>query len=1077
MSPKTGSRLKKFGLIAFSLVVLFTLSGFFILPPVLKSLALDKLSATLHRPVSIGNISINPYKLTLKVDGLNIGEREGEQTFVGFESLFVNLDVSSLAKRAVVVSEIRLEKPKFRVVRVDDNHYNFSDLVEAFAALPKSEDDSPGVQFSLNNLQISGGTVELEDRLMRSQHTLSDIQLTLPFISNMAFAIESFVEPAFSARIDDTQLQLKGRSKPFADSLESEVELALNDLQLTRYTDYLPRDLPFRLKSGAVDTDLKLTFRQEKNKGPSLLLAGTVGVRDISLQDKAGAAQMAFKKLDLTLSAADLFARRFAGTVLLHDLSLKEKGDAAQMVLKKLDLSLSAADLVARRFAGTASLHDLSLKEKAGVALLAFKKLDLAQFSADLNARRFELERLALNGSETDARIGRDGELNWLKLLPQEKPDAAPAKAKEGAKEKALPPLTWKLGELAVTDAKLRFADESRPEPVKLELAELALTLRQLESSGTQPTALEARFRLGKKGEFKLSGTATQKPLKADLNLDLKALELLPFQSYFADYLNIAVTRGQLTLRGDAKVQQDEKATELNADTLAASFTGQVTLGNFQSVDKLNSADFLHWRSFFVDKIDFQLKPLSLRIGEIALSDFFARVILSQEGKLNLGQIVRKAETAAPVAMPPPPSGTAPETPAAPAAAPVAAENPLPPIQIGKVTLQGGSVRFTDNFIKPNYTANLQKIGGRIDGLSSEAGTTARLELRGSYDDAAPLNIEARINPLSAKPYLDLQADVKGIEMTSFSPYSGKYAGYAIDKGKLSLFVNYKIENDQLQADNRLFLDQLTFGERIESPDATSLPVNLALALLKNRQGEIDINLPISGSLSDPQFSVGGLVVKVIVNLLVKAVTSPFALIGSLFGSGEELSNVEFDFGMAAITVAAEKRLENLAKALVDRPGLKLEITPHVDAENDPEGIRRQRLELKVRAVKREDLTRKGVESGSVNTITVSPEEYPTLLERAYKAEKFPKPRNAIGLLKTLPVEEMEKLMLTHSPVSDDDLRELATERAKAVRDWLIGREVPTDRVFLVPAKAGEKREKSDTEKKLKESRVDFSLK
>ena len=180
---------------------------------------------------------------------------------------------------------------------------------------------------------------------------------------------------------------------------------------------------------------------------------------------------------------------------------------------------------------------------------------------------------------------------------------------------------------------------------------------------------------------------------------------------------------------------------------------------------------------------------------------------------------------------------------------------------------------------------------------------------------------------------------------------------------------------------------------------------------------------------------------------------------------------------MAAITVAAEKRLENLAKALVDRPGLKLEITPHVDAENDPEGIRRQRLDLKVRAVKREELTRKGVETGSVNSITVSAEEYPALLERAYKAEKFPKPRNAIGLLKTLPVEEMEKLMLTHSPVNDDDLRELADERAKTVRDWLIGHEVPTERIFLVPAKVGEKREKSDAEKKLKESRVDFSLK
>jgi hypothetical protein len=201
--------------------------------------------------------------------------------------------------------------------------------------------------------------------------------------------------------------------------------------------------------------------------------------------------------------------------------------------------------------------------------------------------------------------------------------------------------------------------------------------------------------------------------------------------------------------------------------------------------------------------------------------------------------------------------------------------------------------------------------------------------------------VSGRVNPLSAKPYLDLQADIKGIEMTSLSPYSGKYAGYAIEKGKMSLFVKYKIENDQLTAENRVFLDQLVFGNPVDSPDATKLPVTLALALLKNRNGEIDINLPISGSLNDPEFSMGGLVVKVIVNLLVKAVTSPFALLGSVFGGGEELSNVDFEAGRARDHAEQRRqRLENLARALVDRPALRLDIEGRADPGNDPEGLR-----------------------------------------------------------------------------------------------------------------------------------------
>jgi len=400
------------------------------------------------------------------------------------------------------------------------------------------------------------------------------------------------------------------------------------------------------------------------------------------------------------------------------------------------------------------------------------------------------------------------------------------------------------------------------------------------------------------------------------------------------------------------------------------------------------------------------------------------------------------------------------------------------PIKIDKVTLQGGQVRFTDNFVKPNYTATLKQIGGHVTGLSSAPNSIANVDLRGSYDEVAPLVLTAKINPLSVKPYLDLQAEVKGIELTPFSSYSGKYAGYAIEKGKLSLFVKYKIENDQLTAENRVFLDQLTFGDPVESPDATKLPVKLAIALLQNRNGEIDINLPISGSLNDPQFSIGGLVVKVIVNLFVKAVTAPFALIGSMFGGdSEQLSNVEFDFGRAAITPDAQKRLENLAKALTDRPALKLEIEGRVDSEQDREGLKSARIERKVQALKREDLTKSGVESGSAETLTVSAEEYPVLLERVYKAEKFPKPRNMVGMVKGLPVDEMEKLILANSKVDDEDLRDLGDRRAKAVQEWLVEHGVSAEQVFLLPSKLGEETGKPAAENKAKSSRADFSLK
>ena len=585
------------------------------------------------------------------------------------------------------------------------------------------------------------------------------------------------------------------------------------------------------------------------------------------------------------------------------------------------------------------------------------------------------------------------------------------------------------------------------------------------------------------KGDVVVNGTLQPLPLDADLNLEIKALELLPLQPYFAERLNIAVTRGALTVSGNVKLRQDEAGKGGGDPVLAGGFTGQATIGDFYAVDKINSADFLRWKSFYFGKVDIRLKPDSVAVGEIALSDFFARVIVSPEGKLNLLQIVRQPATPA-VAVVPDNAARASSGAASGSGTAVAAvaekapdSKPPMPVKIGRITLQGGTVRFTDNFVKPNYTANLQQIGGSVSGLSSDPGSSATLELRGRYDNVSPVNIAARLNPLSPKPYLDLQAEVTGVELTPFSAYSGKYAGYAIEKGKLSLTVKYKIENEQLTAENRVFLDQLTFGERVDSPDATKLPVTLAVSLLKNRNGEIDINLPISGSLNDPQFSVGGLVVKVIVNLLVNAVTSPFALLGSMFGSGEELSNVEFDAGHAALTAAAEKRLADLAKALTDRPALKLEVEGRADPDSDREGLKRARIERKVRALKREDLTKKGVEGGSAKTVEVSAKEYPELLDRVYRAEKFPKPRNMIGLTKSLPVEEMEKLMLANSTVDDDDLRGLSERRAKAVRDWLLAHEIAPELVFLKPSEMAPAETKAGTDAKLSGSRVDFSLK
>jgi hypothetical protein len=319
------------------------------------------------------------------------------------------------------------------------------------------------------------------------------------------------------------------------------------------------------------------------------------------------------------------------------------------------------------------------------------------------------------------------------------------------------------------------------------------------------------------------------------------------------------------------------------------------------------------------------------------------------------------------------------------------------------------------------------------------------------------------------------------VDLPRFTPYSAKYAGYPIVKGKLSMDVSYKVENDKLAANNHLFLDQLTFGERVDSPTATKLPVLLAVSLLKNTRGEIDINLPISGSLDDPKFSVGGIIVQVIVNVLTKIVTSPFTLLAAAFGSDAELGYVDFAPGSAQLGKAQQQRLDTLGKALNDRPALRMDIIGRSTSAADVEGVKRAQLDARLRAAKVRAQIRAGGASVAPESVTLEPAERNALLAAVYADDKVvKKPRNAIGLARTLPAPEMEQLLLESIAITASELRALANARAAAVRDHLEQQgKVARDRLFLVEPKidGADDAKPADGKAPRPPTRVDFVLK
>jgi len=610
------------------------------------------------------------------------------------------------------------------------------------------------------------------------------------------------------------------------------------------------------------------------------------------------------------------------------------------------------------------------------------------------------------------------------------------------------------------------FEDRAAPTPVKTQVASLEVLAEDITNAKGAKGKASIRAVVNKTGRVAVSGPLTTNPVSGRLNIDARTIELLPFQPYVEQTSNVAITAGAVSAKGVVDFNLPPGAP------MKVGYAGDVNITDFASVDRPTSQDLLKWKSLFIGGIKSTLEPLQVAVNEIALADFYSRLTVNPDGTLNLQQLAKKpgATPAATEPAPVKPPASTPDTEAKIAEAAKKAAMPAN-MSIGKITLQGGNINFSDFFVKPNYSANLTGVSGSVTTLTPD--TPGAVELHAKVDDAAPVEILGKVNPLAADLFLDLKASAKDIELPPLSPYSVKYAGYGIERGKLSVNVKYLVEHRKLVAENNVYLDQLTFGEKVDSPTATKLPVLLAVALLKDKNGVIDVNLPIGGSLDNPQFSVFGIVIQVIGNLVTKAVTSPFAVLGATFGGGEDLAYVEFPPGSARLDANDETKLKSISKALTERPGLKLDVAGRVDPATDREALKRVSVENQLKAIKVKEVG-KGGATIKLDDVKLEPGEYEKYLTAAYKDAKFPKPRNAIGLAKDLPVPEMEQLMLANAEATDEDLRQLANRRAQAAKDWLVEKGgVPAERVFLVAPKLTAEGVKD----KGKPERVDFSLK
>jgi hypothetical protein len=683
---------------------------------------------------------------------------------------------------------------------------------------------------------------------------------------------------------------------------------------------------------------------------------------------------------------------------------------------------------------------EIAPRDADAPAPLRIAGLSLRGGRLDLRARRLDLGRVALLGLEAEV-VREPAGWNLARLLapaPSAPPPGAsaapPASAAEG------PRWSISLPRFALVDAAVRVEDRTREPAAVIPVDRLTLTALGVEPGGSTPVPVTASATIAG-GAFTLRGDVTPGPVGARGRLSLRGFDLVTLAPYVADRVRLDLRRGLVDVGGEFVV---EPSSGGEGAAPRIGFDGEATIRDLLTRDRAAGRDLLKWRRLGLAGLRYSSSPATLRIRQIAADAPYVDLVIGADGRTNLADVLAKSpagEAGAPAAAS-----------AAPGAAPRDQQRPLS-IEIDRVRIRNGSANFADLSITPNFGTGIQTLSGTITGLSSRAESRARVELEGAVDRYAPVKIAGEVNYLAARSYTDLRAAFRNLELTTLNPYSGRFAGYRIERGKLSVDLAYRIVDRKLEAQHKILLTQLQLGDRVPSKDAVSLPLKLAIALLKDRDGNIDLDLPVSGSLDDPQFRIGPIVWKMVVNLLTKIVAAPFTLLGSLFGgSGDDIRYVEFRPGDAALDDAMRERIGGVAKALAARPQLRLEVPLALDRARDGEALRDAAWQrelagfapAEVRAERARYLRLLGKRSEAAGIDTAA------LLEPLAAADPATGRKPDRDTLRERSIEALEQALRARVAVSDDDLQALARARANAVQDALLaGGEIDPLRVFI----------------------------
>lgn len=1006
--------------------------------------------------IEVGMVRFDPLSLELSVDDFRLSRADGAP-LAGFGQLYVDLQADSLFRFAWHLREVRVSRPEMNFETDKEGNFNWADLI---ARLNKDSEPSKTMpRVMIDRLQIDDGRLQYAElnRAEAFRTALVPLAFELSQFSTLPDDRGDYLVAADLVGIGG---KLRWKGNLGVNPMASTGSVELQGLKLASLLRLAPQlDLPLTLNGGELglrfDYDFSIVSGQQaayphlRLRQLAIALAGIGGELNphtrVAIQDIGTTIPSLDLKLEdgvqLQLQPFDVAAGGLQvgvdGQPLLTLASANADGVAFDLARQRLTID----GVQLQRWALNATSSRGRMPERTQ-PIARLERLALSGVDLDLKARTANASELSVSSVQTSVVRNADQSLNWQALLAPLARLSPPSSTSsrmpppERSTPAASPP-DWQVGlaHLRLDKVRIRVEDKTLLQPVAVDLQDASLDLSDVSLDSRKPIALNARLPIRQGGQLDVRGKLFAMPLRGEMQLKLSGLQLKPYSPYLSQFAMLKLTRGKAAAQGRLSFSAGKR--------FSARFNGGFDVSAFEIAQESDGRPFLSWDKLASNSLRVSLAPDRLHLGELRIVHPSARLIIFEDRTINLQRLLRPSQPTKALAAAPAAARSAGPSAAAAAAGKTSADFPF---MLERIRVSDGKLEFADLSLRPQFGTNIHELSGVINGLSNDAAGIAQVELDGKVDDFGSARVRGSIQPFRVTDFTDLKVGFRNLEMNRLTPYSGKFAGRKIDSGKLTVDLEYKLRQRQLVGENKVVINKIKLGERVESRDALKLPLDLAIVLLEDSNGVIDIDLPITGNLDDPQFSYGHIIWKAIFNVIEKVVTAPFRAIGKLLGiSSEKLEAVGFDAGSAALLPPEQEKLKAVAGALAKRPTLTLQVLPAFDPAADTAALQ----ELATRRDVAAELGMKLSPGEPVGPLDLSNVKVQTAIANLLKDRSGQK--RGLKMVdsvkdyfrKTRPEDlpkyaaQLEQLKATVK-VSEAELSALALARAQAVRGYLL---------------------------------------